>query len=384
MGLITVKPKRIIVFDTLRAVAIMMMLQGHFIKLTFEGFDTFKTLYYSNGTSGSILFDTWFRIKVYTAPFFFMISGVVFVYLLLLKKEETSYVRQRLLKGFKRGALLILIGYLLQVNLRAFLDTFSSTEPWIYAFHILQCIGAGIIALSGLFYLHLKIPQVQLWVFYLIAMFVFLFLYIELNNLTSSALYLSFPQLIQNAIEGPHSVFPIVPWLIFIFFGGFLGTLFKRYNKKIENLGFNIILMVFGLLFHYLCLRSTLAFLDVRILFIHLNPWGVYKFSWLFKCMGLFVFAIGFCNVLLKNKWIRQIPFSYLGKDTLTIYVVHCILLYGSVFGFGIKTFYKNSLSAFESIFYAGLFLVFFMLVIDFKQKGRFKKISKFEFKPTF
>ncbi|MBK42309.1 MAG: hypothetical protein CMC83_00320 [Flavobacteriaceae bacterium] len=55
----------------MRSFAILMMLQGHFIGLSYKNFyldiNQIKTL----GSSGSFLFDSWYFMKGYTAPLFF-------------------------------------------------------------------------------------------------------------------------------------------------------------------------------------------------------------------------------------------------------------------------------------------------------------------------
>ena len=57
------KKPRLMFIDMARSVAILLMLEGHFIEIVFEDFrpmvDTFKL----NRTSGSILFDIWYFIK---------------------------------------------------------------------------------------------------------------------------------------------------------------------------------------------------------------------------------------------------------------------------------------------------------------------------------
>ena len=48
--------KRVHFIDAMRAFAILMMLQGHFIGLSLEAFDTLASLKRSTGTSGSFFF----------------------------------------------------------------------------------------------------------------------------------------------------------------------------------------------------------------------------------------------------------------------------------------------------------------------------------------
>ena len=168
------------------------MLQGHFIGIVFEYFSHYKQQYFSEGTSGFFIFDFWFKIKVYTAPLFFMISGIVFVYLLTLK-PKASYRNKRIKKGILRSIKLIFIGYLLQFNLLHFKDTFESETPWLYAFHVLQCIGVGILLLCLICYLHNKSKIGKLWMWYFTAFTACVFLSLRKDLITQQAFFINAP-----------------------------------------------------------------------------------------------------------------------------------------------------------------------------------------------
>ena len=78
------------------------MLQGHFISMTFKDYTVMRADLISNGTSGSILFDIWVRLRGLTAPLFFTITGVVFVFLLTRPAAESYFKLPRVKKGIKR------------------------------------------------------------------------------------------------------------------------------------------------------------------------------------------------------------------------------------------------------------------------------------------
>ena len=116
--------QRILFIDLARSIAIILMLEGHFITLTFEDYTTMIAELQSVGTSGSWIFDTWVKIRGFTAPLFFTITGVVFVFLLtknFKEEQNTSFWKnKRVIKGLKRSGLLIFWGYFLQLNLKYF------------------------------------------------------------------------------------------------------------------------------------------------------------------------------------------------------------------------------------------------------------------------
>ena len=68
------KPGRIVFIDILRAYAILMMLKGHFV-------DTLLAESYRSPESS--LFHLWSFMRGMTAPIFFTVTGLVFIFLLL-------------------------------------------------------------------------------------------------------------------------------------------------------------------------------------------------------------------------------------------------------------------------------------------------------------
>ena len=95
---------RILYLDLMRAFAILMMLQGHTVHVFLA--DQYKDM-------DSVNYSIWYIIRGYTAPIFMFTSGVVFTYLLTLKKFSFSD-NPRIKKGIIRGISLILIGYILR------------------------------------------------------------------------------------------------------------------------------------------------------------------------------------------------------------------------------------------------------------------------------
>ena len=87
------KPTRLFFLDAVRAFAILMMLQGHFIDSLLNPIyrDTSNTIY-----------NIWAYFRGITAPTFFTITGLVFVFL-LLKAKEKGAEQERIKKGMHLG-----------------------------------------------------------------------------------------------------------------------------------------------------------------------------------------------------------------------------------------------------------------------------------------
>ena len=101
------KPKRILFLDFMRVLALFMMIQGH---TTYD----FLDLAIRDGKSPGI--NLWTSLRGYTAPFFMMVSGTVFTFL-MLTQERPDGSNPRVRTGAKRIVTLLFWGYLLNFPL---------------------------------------------------------------------------------------------------------------------------------------------------------------------------------------------------------------------------------------------------------------------------
>ena len=101
------KTARLYFIDAMRAWAILMMLQGHFIDGLLD--NAFRD-------NTDLTFNIWKYFRGITAPVFFTVSGFIFTYL-LIRVPQKGMQNPRIKKGLKRGLQLIFIGYLLRTNL---------------------------------------------------------------------------------------------------------------------------------------------------------------------------------------------------------------------------------------------------------------------------
>lgn len=97
------KPKRILFLDLMRVLALFMMIQGH---TTYD----FLDLSIRDGHSAGI--KLWTSLRGYTAPFFMMVSGAVFTFL-MLSQEKPDGTNPRIKAGVQRIVTLLFWGYML-------------------------------------------------------------------------------------------------------------------------------------------------------------------------------------------------------------------------------------------------------------------------------
>ena len=330
---------RLYFIDAMRAYAILMMLQGHFV-------DGLLDNIYRDNTA--IAFNVWKYFRGMTAPIFFTVSGFIFTYL-LIKSPEKGFKNPRVKKGIKRGLELVLVGYLLRLNLFGLL--IGELYDAFYFVDVLHCIGVsllGIIALYLLTYKRNKLLFPTLLVLITAVLFVFEPQY---KMLPFSYLPDAFANYLTKA-NG--SVFTILPWFGYASFGAFISILFIRFKnfKYLYHTAITISLAVGALLIFY----SSDFFLGLsRATDIQLFA-DIFFNNYLFIRLG--DVCISFALFMIFRSFMTNNTVLKLGQSTLSIYIIHFIILYGSFTGLGIYYFLEHSMSPITVIPGAIIFMV--------------------------
>ena len=325
-----------------------MMLQGHFIDTLLD--PVYKSHEY-------LTFTVWSYFRGITAPLFFTITGIVFTYLAL--KCEAEKQNERLLKGIQRGLLLIVIGYALRAQPFSWIKGYFNSYFWVV--DVLQCIGASLIFLVLL----IKISRKSIWLFVIsvcsVTFAVFLtepwYRTLEIPQL---------PLFLENYFSKANgSVFTILPWIGYVTFGAFVGQIILLFNREVNfKRWFTFILMTLGIILIYFS-SPILKFIASQSGITLLEQ--VANYNYLFIRLGdvLIIFTIFY----LLEKYLKNSLVTDIGTKTLSIYVIHFIVLYGSFTGVGLKTFYNKSLSPFEAIVGAITFLITVSIIAIFRTR---------------
>jgi uncharacterized membrane protein len=353
------KSKRLGFIDAARGLAIILMLQGHCISLTFQDYTEMARATIYDGGSGNIFFDAWFILRGFTAPLFFSITGVVFTYLLLREKDKPFWSQIRVRKGLKRGAQVVLLGYLLQLNFQN-LDYYmrGHINSSFFSFHVLPSIGVSLFVLIGLYALSRAIKRLQLYVVLFIAALIIIGFTPVIAALDDYYIPTWAPEIIQNMINGPHSVFPIFPWFGYVLLGGCVGALLQEHEEILQGKWTPLKYAGIGILF-------CVALMGAAHLFQYLVDPDI-NFATIGRRFGFFavVMAVLVGMLYLERTGKVRIPFFVeMGKNTLNIYIIHSMILYGSFIGIGIKTFVNKSLTFPLAVIGAIAFILFFGLM---------------------
>lgn len=330
--------KRLYFIDVVRAFAILMMLQGHFI-------DTLLAI--SHRDLNNHVFNIWSYFRGITAPTFFTISGLIFTYL-LLKAKEKGLQKQRMIKGITRGFFLIATGYALRIPI--FDWFFGKFNSYFLTIDVLQIIGLSLILIITIYFICNK----NLTLFSITALILGIFIFIT-EPIYRSLNLTSIPLVFNNYITKSNgSIFTIVPWFGYVCFGVFLATLF--YKNSYKNHFKKIIITSFLFFALILIFYSSQILVFFSKLFNSQLLMDTASYNYLFTRLGnvLLIFAIFYgLEAYLKSPLILKI-----GQKTLSIYVIHFILIYGSFTGLGLKRIIGKNLTPTEAIIGAILFLI--------------------------
>ena len=335
--------KRLYFIDAVRAFAILMMLQGHFI-------DTLLAIEYRD--PNSFAFNTWAYFRGITAPVFFTISGLIFTYL-LIKAKEKGELCYRMRKGVVRGLMLIGIGYALRIPIFRWLS--GSFGTYFMVIDVLQIIGLSLILIVALYILCQKKILVFSTVTLCLGTFVFL----------NEPLYRSYaaegiPLLFANYITKANgSIFTIVPWFGYMAYGAFIATLFYGYVLR-PKFKIAIVSGFFVVGSGLIYTSSTLLHWLTTVTDIPLF-YEVANYNYLFVRLGNVLILFGLFYAL--ESYLKHPIILKIGQKTLSIYVVHFILLYGSFTGLGLNKIFGKNLTPFEAIAGAFCFLVVVSLI---------------------
>ena len=352
---------RIIFLDLLRAFAVFQMVQGHTV-------DAFLSDSYRN--SDNAIYSVWYFMRGMTAPIFMFTAGTVFTYLFRLEKDSFSK-NVRVFKGIKRGLLLIFLGYFLRYPTWKLVDFSDVSEySWnaFFAVDVLQLIGFSLFALLFLFYITEKLKLNDYTVCSAAAFLIFIlspfFFTLDWNSIL--------PHLLAGYFyDGGGSVFPFFPWAGYVISGGVLGSYLAKNPRIFKSFKFSVYLAVIGLSF-------IVAYFGVE----NISGLIYYSAKHNSASINLILLRLGFvlllCSIVsfisLKADSIPQF-IILIGRNTLLIYVVHLVIIYGSAWNPGLYNYFEKSFTGWITFCFAilmlGLMTIMVLMVNAFNIRNK-------------
>jgi uncharacterized membrane protein len=327
---------RVIFLDLIRAFAVLNMVQGHTVEVLLG--DDFRIM-------SNPFFALWFNNRGMTAPIFLFTAGTTFTYLFRLHKESFQN-NPRVMRGFQRVLVLIGLGYLLRYPtpyIFYFKDVGIQQWNTFFAVDVLQLIGFGLLFIIFAFYVTDKLK---------IGDYIIFPIFIGLNILGYAVFenidWKEFlhPFFAGYMYKGTGSNFPLFPWLTYLFCGAILGSYLAKNSQVFKTVKFSIGLIIIGIVF----ILSAMIFDKLEIYF-----WGK-SYFWT-TSPNLVIIRIGivllltslFSFISIKMTTIPKI-LILLGRNTLLIYVVHLLILYGSPWNVGLIKYFNRTLDPITTI----------------------------------
>lgn len=354
------KKHRIIFIDLIRAFAVIQMVQGHTVDVLLA--PQYRLDEYP-------VYFLWNFMRGMTAPIFMFSAGTVFTYLFRLVNEPFEK-NPRVKKGFLRFLLLVGIGYILRYPTFTIFDFSEVTQQQLNIFFsvdVLQLIGFGLLFLLISAYFSEKIKLGDTFTFTAIALIFFIStpFIIKINWID----YLPKP-IAGYLYTGTNSLFPLFPWAGYVVLGGVLGSYLAKNPLVFKTNKFSFNLALFG---SALILVSEVSILITEKVFNYYYDPSSYN-------PDTIVFRVGF--VLLLNsivsyisQKIESIPkiFVLVGRNTLLIYVIHLMILYGSAWNPGLSLLFGGKLGVFSTVVFALVMITLMVLMVYLLSKFKFR-----------
>lgn len=351
------RPTRLGFIDLARAVAILLMLEGHFVDITLAP---------EWRNEDSAWYSLWHHLRGLAAPMFFTVTGIIFAYLLQGSREPGFWKKRRVRRGLRRAGELLFWGYLLQINL-TWIPRVIENGPTarMSAFHVLQCIAAGLLVIIALHGLATRMSRPALVILHAVGGFSLFAASILLAN-HEGFVPAHAPVGIQNIIKGPVGPFPVAPWLGFTLYGAAIGIALRA-NAGISGrlvggfLAAGLLLSFGGWAFDHTFGKTWLEITGNATENPALPTMFHGRFGQILLLLGVLMWIERrFSEV---PEWLRTI-----GRNTFPIYVGHVIVLYGGLFGIGLDDWLRDSLNPWQAALGATLFCACFGYLVQWTE----------------
>lgn len=305
--------------DVYRGIVVLLMIQGHIVRELLEG-----------AAQGTELFRMHELFHGITGAGFLFGAGITFGISAQVRWDEYLTFTPALWKRLKKIVLLLGIAYALHLPFLSLSKTLTdaTAEDWasLWSFDVLQCIGFGLLILQILVFVIRKEQwfTISLALLTLVAAGSAPVVWREGRGL---------PAFLSSALTGTGgSFYPLIPNAAFLFAGAFVSYEFLRSVRRGTEEQFIRRLAIAG------------VGLPIAALILEALPIQVYQSSDYWSTSpGFLLIKLGGISLLMSGAWhlgragfVRRHPriqswLVILGVESLFVYVVHLILLYGSV-----------------------------------------------------
>ncbi|HKI78794.1 MAG TPA: acyltransferase family protein [Ignavibacteriaceae bacterium] len=353
------KRNRIIFIDLMRAFAVLMMVQGHTVDVLLSG---------AYRIPDSPVYVVWNFMRGMTAPIFLFTAGNVFTYLFKLYDQPFGK-NPRFIKGIKRFLLLVFLGYMMRYPTEKVFN-FSNVSPaqWqtFFAVDVLQLIGFGILFLMFFIYLSEKL-KINTYLVLTLGALLFIALFPPFS-------FIHWKDFLPMPVAGyfynqTGSNFPLFPWVAYVLAGGMLGNYLAQNPNVFKNPLFSLKLAVWGASFVFLAMLGNIF---ENMILGQSYFWSVSP-NLVFLRIGIVLILNSLVSLIsLKVDTIPRI-IILIGRNTLLIYIVHLVMLYGSAWSLGVNVLFAGTYNIWETIGSVILMLLLMILMVELIHKFKIR-----------
>ncbi len=313
---------RLVAVDIVRVFAMVLMIQGHTLDVLLTPSSQYSSWY-----------NYWLFCRGFTAPLFMTLSGFGFAIATLRHWDDNLHFGPTVAKRLRRFAFFVILGYSLRIPVHSLRDLrWADADAWhgFMQVDVLQTIGFTLIALQVLVWI-LRTPGRLAAVTGAMAILIVFTAPLAWRSSSLAALPLFASSALIGTTTG--SLFPLMPWSAYILLGAALGVAYGKVGRS--NPAWLQKAIPFGLL---------MFVIGVGLEPVSRHVYGLANF-WP-TSPHLFIARIGFVTVALGiatfvERYLPVAPktLQSLAEESLLVYFVHVVLLYGSRWNLGIKPF---------------------------------------------
>lgn len=320
----------------MRAFAVLQMVQGHTVDVLLA--PECRDIEYP-------IYSLWFFMRGMTAPIFLFTAGTVFTYLFRLVKEPFEK-NSRVWKGVKRAGLLLFLGYMLRYPTYTIFNFSKVSETqWkiFFSVDVLHLIGVSLFFVLLLSWFAEKTKLVDYSIFGFAALLFFI-----LSPTVESIRWVNyFPAPIAAYLNKDiGSLFPLFPWAGYVLGGAVLGSYLAKNPMIFKSSVFSIRLGFVGI--GFIAIAFLIAYIET-INFGAIRMWNTSPYL-IFLRLGIVLMFNSIVSYISHS--VNSVPkfIILVGRNTLLIYIVHLLILYGSAWNPGVNYLYAKSFDTYMTI----------------------------------
>lgn len=317
---------RLLFVDLFRFIALFLMVQGHVFRSLVDT-DLTRTFFWLAHES----------VHKFTAAIFLFGSGLIFMIVTRRRWVEYKGFGYRTRRRLRRYLFFLIIAYWLHLPFMSLAATIQKMCPQLLArmtvVDVLHIISVGLILLQLLAMLIRK-PDRMRWILFPLG-FLFLALAPFINPLSINGP----TPLVSWLIRDYGSRFTVMPWWGYLFWGAALGSIFPESGDiRLERRFVNVLAFTgLALVFTGVAI-AVLSGLD----FVYAEQ---YRPDQITVRLGVVFALLGACWYLERWGVARKLKGAFfLSEESLIVYVVHLIIVYGSVLSPGMAQLIGNRL----------------------------------------